>query len=193
MSAVFNINKLLGAKIILLSVSMFSLGVQAAQFGTIAVAGNACYGSTDLQPILDQTDRYEAPIRLKVYKKASLAFDRKTCNFRLPISVKAGEKIQVLDVSHDVRLSASKGSMAKSSLEVGLTSKKNEVKLTEVIAEDKLTSVKQTILQDGIVAESNCGQDVIVSGNLSLITQGQNKALGSVQNVVLTIKVVACE
>jgi len=177
---------ILGLMIVLPSYSM--------QLGDMVLGGNGCFGSAKLIQVGASADgRYALPIRAKINKKAGAAFERKTCNLRLPVSLSPNEKLQLVNLSQVVRLVAYKGAEVRTSLSMGVVGSSTiplnyEVKVTE---ED--SSIIENLKADGVVAESACGKNAMITGNLSLLVNGSSaQAFVSTGTALVTLKVVNC-
>lgn len=149
--------------------------------GKISVAGNGCYGDMQITPISGIEDRYELPIKVKLNKKAGSAFTRKTCNIRLPISLKSNEKLQVSDVSQAVQIN---GRDIKSTLNISVTGQKTK---------PLVATSSQMIKADGILVESKCGRDAMLTGNLNVLAFGAGDGSATTEAVQVTLKIVRCD
>lgn len=166
--------------------------VSAFELGTLAIGGTGCFGSAKLIPIDGQEGRYALPLRVRLNKKADVAFDRKSCNIRLPVSLNPNEQLQIVDLSQAVRVFAAKGSDVKSTLNLSVLGKKTNPLVLEVKATDDDSSVIQNVKAEGVVVESACGKDAMITGDLNILATGTAKALASTGTALLTLKVVTC-
>ena len=73
--------------------------VSAFELGKLALSGTGCFGGTRVVAIEGEAARYALPIRVRLNKKEDSAFDRRTCNMRLPVSLNANEKLQIWNLS----------------------------------------------------------------------------------------------
>ena len=165
---------------------------QAFQAGPLALSGSGCFGSQQLILVDSETSRYALPIRVRLNKKADSSFDRKTCNMRLPISLNAGEKLQIMDLSQSVRVIAAKGSDVKSNLNLSILGKKANPLIFNVTATEETINVIETVKTPGLIAESLCGKDAMITGDLNILATGTAKALASTGTALVTLKVVTC-
>lgn len=149
-------------------------------------------GAKQIKPVPEQPDRYEIPIQMKVEKKVAFALERKACQFRLPVKLERSEKIRISNYSYNLRVDAEKGSKIKSSLEVFLASKRGKPLITEIKALDKNEQMTKAVSFSEIVDESECGSDVIVAGNLSVVTMGIAKASVATDPLYITLQIVKC-
>ena len=97
--------------------------VSAFELGKLALSGTGCFGGTRVVAIEGEAARYALPIRVRLNKKEDSAFDRRTCNMRLPVSLNANEKLQIWNLSQTVRVIASKDAVVKSTLNFSLVGK----------------------------------------------------------------------
>lgn len=183
-------------KLFLLSF-LFVAVANAGSFGDLAISGTGCVAKSadakKIKPVAGQVDHYEIPLQLKVEKKLALALERKACNFRLPVKLEKTEKIVVSNYAYDIHLFAEKGSRIKSTLDVFLASKRGKPSLFEVKAIDKNEQMTKTISSESVAAESDCGKDAIVSGNLSVVATGVAKAAVDTDALFLTLQIVKCK
>lgn len=176
-----------------LSVLFGSLSVSAMQLGDLVIAGNGCFGSSKMVLVSAEEGRYALPIRAKLNKKSDSAFDRKTCNIRLPIALNQNEKLQLVNLSQVVRLVGYKGADVKSSLTMGLVGRVSKPLAFNLKITDEDISTAEILRADGVVAESDCGQSVMLTGNLSLLVNGSGtQAFVSTGAALITLKVVSC-
>lgn len=173
---------------IVLSASAYSM-----QLGDIVIGGNGCFGSGKMVSVGIGEGRYALPLRAKVNKKSGAAFDRKTCNLRLPVSLNPNEKIQLVNLSQVVRLVAYKGAEVKSSLTLGVAGQSATPLNYEIKITDEDASIVENLKSDGIIAESACGKSAMITGNLSLLVNGSSaQAFVSTGTALVTVKVVNC-
>ena len=172
---------------------LLSLQTAAAfELGKLALAGSGCFGGNHVVAIEGEASRYALPIRVRLNKKGDAVFDRKTCNMRLPVSLNAGEKLQILDLSQTVRVIADKDADVKSTLNFSLVGKKSNPLTFAVKAVDDRISVIDNLKSEGLLAESACGADTMVTGDLNILATGNAKALASTGTALVTLKVVTC-
>ena len=176
-----------------LLLTIFSVSAFSMQLGGVVLAGNGCFGSTKLIAVNSEQGRYALPLRAKANKKSTDAFARTTCNMRLPITVAANEKVQLINLSQVVRVVAFKGAQIKTNLNLGFVGK-NAPPLTydKSISEDEFSNI-ENLKSDGVLAESACGKNTMLTGNLSLIVSGSAaQAFVSTGTALLSLKVVRC-
>jgi len=179
--------------LIFLFLVLFSASSFSMELGDMIISGNGCFGSSKPVAVNKEEGRYALPIRAKVNKVAAAAFDRKSCNIRLPISLNTNERVQIINLSQVIRIIANRGTEVKSSLNVGLAGKANEPLTYETLVVNDDTSLIENLKADGIVAESGCGKDTMLTGNLSLIVNGNGaQAFVSTGTALLTLKIVNC-
>lgn len=163
------------------------------QLGDIVLGGNGCFGSSKIIAVNSAEGRYALPIRAKVNKKAGTGFDRKTCNLRIPVTLNANEKLQLVNLSQVVRLVAYKGAEVKTSLSMGVAGQSGAPLNYNVKITDEDSSIIENLKADGVVAESTCGKDAMITGNLSLLVNGSSaQAFVSTGTALVTLKVVNC-
>lgn len=161
----------------LVLISVMSQAASPVTDGKISIGGKGCFGSFVIKRVGNQSDRYELPIQVKLEKKTG-SFERKTCNMRLPVALNKNEKLQISDVSQQVKID---GPGAKSSLTISVTGKKSE----------PLVTTFSTVLKvNGILAESECGRDTMLTGDLNLFASENVSA--ETYPVQVTLKIVSC-
>ena len=163
------------------------------QLGALTLAGNGCFGSSNVITISGDEGRYAFPIRAKLNKKSDTSFDRKTCNLRLPIAVAPNEKVQLIDLSQVVRVVAYKGAQVKTNLNMGFAGKTTPPLSYNLDVSDDEISTAEILKSPGVLVESECGKDAMLTGNLSLLVNGTGaQAFVSTGTALLTLKVVSC-
>ncbi|MCC2678062.1 MAG: hypothetical protein K0R29_638 [Pseudobdellovibrio sp.] len=172
---------------------LFVLPAFSMQLGDLVIGGNGCFGSSKLIPVSNSDGRYALPIRAKINKKAGAAFERKTCNLRLPVSLNPNEKLQLINLSQVVRLVAYKGAEVKTSLSMGIVGSSSTPLNFDIKVTDEDSSVIENLKADGVIAESACGKNAMITGNLSLLVNGSSaQAFVSTGTALVTLKVVNC-
>jgi hypothetical protein len=165
----------------------------ALQLGELKLAGNGCFAASPLVTVSAEENRLAFPVRVRVNKKSETSFDRKTCNLRMPIKVGANQKVQLLNLSQVVRVVAYKGAEVKTNLIVGFVGRSSQPLTFEMKAVEDDTSSVQIMKADGLLAESECGRDAILTANLSGLVNGVGtQAFVSTGAALVTLKVVNC-
>ena len=178
--------------ILVFILSVFSVQAFSMELGTVSVAGTGCFGSTKLVPMKIEEGRYALPLRVRANKAADAAFDRKACSLRIPISVGPNEKLQLVNASQVVRVVGYKGSEIKTSLNLGFVGKASTPMNYQVsAAEDDISSV-EVVKYAQVLSESDCGKNVMLSGNLNALINGNAPAFVSTGAAIVTLKVVSC-
>ncbi len=149
--------------------------------GTIAISGNGCYGDMKIVSVAGEKNRYELPIKIILDKKSKTPFERKTCNMRLPLSFKSNRKIQVSDISQTVNID---GAGVKSTLNISVVGKKSKT---------LSTSTSKTLVSEGLVVESECGKDLILTGDLNVVAAGSEIVSAKTEPVQITLKIINCK
>jgi hypothetical protein len=180
-------------KLFLLIILTVSTSGFSMELGSITMGGNGCFGSGKLILVNQESGRYALPVRAKINKLNGPSFDRKTCNLRLPVSLGANEKLQITDLSQVVRVVGYKNAEIKTNLAVGFAGQS----LIPLTYETKLTGEDSTIIENvksgGVIAESGCGKDAMLTGNLSLLISGSSaQAFVSTGTALMTLKIVSC-
>lgn len=175
-----------------ISLLLLSSNAAAFELGKMVLAGSGCFGGSKVVAIEGEDSRYALPVRVRLNKKAESALDRKTCNMRLPVKLNSDEKLQILNLSQTVRVIASKDAEVKSTLNFSMVGKKANPLVFSVKASGDSVSVIENLKSEGLVAESACGTDTIITGDLNIIATGNAKALASTGTALVTLKVVNC-
>ncbi len=170
-----------------------AFSANAATFGALTIAGAGCTNKTsDLKIISQQDSLYALPLNLYVKKEAGTSLDRKACTASLLVTLASDEKLVVENVSQKVNTRVHAGGTAKAQLEVFLTGQKGEVLKAESVAADQYVSSRHHLSQDGAVAESSCGGEVIVRANASGVAMASAKVSIYHEDLKLNLKVVKC-
>ena len=148
--------------------------------GTIAVSGNGCYGDQKMVPAIGEKNRFELPVKVILDKKSKMPFERKTCNMRLPIKLRKNQKLQISDISQIVHMD---GKGTKSTLTVAVVGKK---------AQPLIATTSKTVTGAGVLLESDCERDVILTGDLNVVANGSEIVSVKTESVFVTLKIVKC-
>ena len=81
---------------------------------------------------------------------------------------------------------------ASAQVEVFLAGQEGQILKAEIEGKNKTVRSNQTLNDDGVVAESECGKDVIVRANSIAMMQGSAKARVQTEALVLSLRVVSC-
>lgn len=148
--------------------------------GTISISGNGCYGEQKLLPVDGERNHFELPVKVTLDKKSKTPFERKTCNMRLPIKLRKNQKLQISDVSQIVHMD---GKGIKSTLTVAVVGKK---------AKPLITTTSKTVTGEGVLLESDCERDVILTADLNVVASGSEIVSAKTEPVFVTLKIVKC-
>lgn len=170
----------------------FTATANAFELGKLALAGTGCFGGSKVVAVEGENSRYALPIRVRLNKKSDTSFDRKTCNMRLPVSLSANEKLQILNLSQTIRVIASKDTEVKSTLNLSLLGKKSIPLIYTFKATEDSVSVVENLKSEGLLTESGCGGDAMITGDLNILATGNAKALASTGTALVTLKVLTC-
>lgn len=177
----------------LLSIQLTTLNLQAIELGEAIIGGTGCYGQTHLT--LSEDGRLTLPIRARVNKKSDIAFDRKSCNIRIPVTGAPNEKLQLLDVAQVVRIVGYVGADIKSTLNVSLFGvRTSDLTLTVKAVENNISVVEVVRSENAkVLAESICGKDTMLTANLNILATGEARAFASTGATEVTLRVVNCD
>ena len=148
--------------------------------GIITVSGNGCYGDQKMVPVIGKKNRFELPVKVVLDKKSKTPFERKTCNMRLPIKLRKNQKLQISDVSQIVHMD---GKGIKSTLTVSVVGKKSK---------PLVATTSKTLMTEGILAESDCERDVILTADLNVVANGSDIVSAKTEAAFVTLKIVKC-
>jgi hypothetical protein len=172
-----------------------TVNASALEIGQLQLAGNGCVaptGAHDVGRIDGASDRYSIPIMLKEEKLSEASLARVSCVMALPISLAANEKLQILDVSQKVRLRAGASSSARFDLEVFLVGQEGTKLNAEINAQEKTVRSTRTLNEEGVLAESKCGDSVMVRANSSARLMGTSRVRVQSEALKLGLRIVAC-
>ncbi len=177
-----------------IAILLVSGAANAVNFGVPSVAGNGCSSTSSaiFTPIQDQPNRYSLNNQLMIIKKLSPAVVRKSCQFRLPVQLASNEKLVVSEVAQYVRLNTSKNTGVNTSLEIFLAGKRGTPLTSELKGDSSNSHVAMLLEAHGIVAESACGGEVILAGNVSASAVGIGRAVVSTSDVQLSLEIKGC-
>ena len=148
--------------------------------GTISVSGNGCYGDQKMVPVIGEKNRFELPIKVLLDKKSKIPFERKTCNMRLPIKLRKKQKLQISDISQIVHMD---GRGLRSTLTLSVVGKKTK---------PLIAATSTTLTSPGILTESDCDRDVILTADLNVTANGPDIVSAKTEPVFVTLKIVNC-
>jgi hypothetical protein len=116
-----------------------------------------------------------------------------TYNLRSPIKLAPNQKVQLVNLSQVVRIVTYKGAEVKTNLSFGFVGKSSQPLAFEMKASEDDTSTVEILKADGVLAESECGRDAILTGNLSGMFNGiGTRAFLSTGTALVTLKVLSC-
>lgn len=162
------------------------ISAQAITFGKLELAGKGCVNKTaELKTENEEDSLYSIAMNIKMNKKGSL--DRKTCNVTLPVTLEAGEKLLIQNVSQNVSAEVGAGGKAQAQIEVFLAGETSDVLKTEFTANGK-----KELTMNGTVSESACGGAVNVRANASAVAMGSGKVSLSQDELKLNLRVIKC-
>jgi len=169
------------------------LNLKALELGEPIMGGNGCISLG--KAILSEGGVLKVPLGLRLVKQKDTAFDRKTCNFRLPISLNANEKLQILDASQSVRILTKAGAQVKSTLNISLVGHSTKDLSISSGLPDKNTSAVEILKSEKgeILAETECGQSAMLAGNHNILATGAARSFTSTGSARITLKIVSCE
>lgn len=172
---------------------VISSAALAIELGPVAIGGTGCFGTQKVMTLDEAEGSYALPLRVRLNKNTNAVIDRKSCQVRIPVKLDANKKLQISDLSQSVRLLLNEGASAKSNLEVSVIGQRAEPLKLEASALEGSRSIFEVLKRPGLVAESKCGQDTIITGNLNIIASGEAKSFSSTGSLILKLKIVDCE
>lgn len=178
---------------IIFTVLTISITSMALELGEVSIGGTGCFGTSRLIKLNGTEGSYVAPLRVRLNKTSTAAFERKSCQIRIPVKLNANEKLQISDVSQSVRMLLNKNVAAQTSLEVSVVGQRVEALKSVATASDRNQTITDVVKNQGLVVESACGKDTIITGNLNALVTGEAKAFVSTGSLNLKINVVSCE
>lgn len=174
--------------IMIISVVMTSQ-VYAFKPGKINLSGTGC-ASSEVEMKAESSSLYKVPMEISFSKDSPSVLVRKQCQFSWPIQLNPKEKLQILNVSQTVQVSAFEGANVKASLSVsvvgGEKSKIADIEVKDAVAPEKVFK------QDGVVFETKCGKDIILRGLSSAFIQGTGRGTVRTKELSFEVKGVSC-
>lgn len=175
-----------------LSVAM----AQALQFGELKIAGNACDAETGVQELVKVEDseiRYLIPLSLYLRKDQGKSLARANCTFSLPVKAAAGMKVIAANSAQLISLRAAANSNLKVELELFKSGSSNEKVNMELVTEDHSDVAADILRKPDLIAQSECGGQMILRGNLSTVMRGQGSSRVYARDLELDILAVPCD
>lgn len=161
-----------------------------AQIGQPVFSGQGCSGSKTF--VSDKLNHYVIGVHVAVAKMIAPTISRKSCAFRLPVKLKANEKLIIADVQHDVKLSAGRGVHIKSNLDFFLVGQKSQSLSAQAKGVVDSVEVSESVKSTGPAIESVCGNDAIIAGNVSVSIAGAGRGTASTSPIAATLKISSC-
>lgn len=180
--------------VLLLMSFILSSTALALELGEMITAGAGCFGSGKVIEISGAPGRYALPIRVRINKASETAFDRKSCQIRIPVTLNPNEKLQIKDLSQVIRVISQSPVLVKSNLMMGFVGRAGKPLTADIQTTTEENAYIENLRSEGIVAESSCGQSTMLTGNMNIIVQGQGaQAFASTGAALLSLQVVSCQ
>lgn len=167
-------------------------GLTQAKVGNPVFSDNCSGGKVTVLEPINGKGRYKLESQLSLAKMNLPVVSRKSCGFRMPIKLKEKEKLVVSEVEQDVRLTAGPGVESKSNLEIFIAGQKSVPLQLNLKGLDRTKQLSQKLKSEGVVAESSCGNDVILAGNFAASVIGSGKGTVRMFPVFVTMEIVSC-
>lgn len=151
--------------------SIISFNSNAYKLGSFNRVGTGCSGESKL---IEDKDNLKIPLFLSINtpnQSLERAFERKTCQFTLPIQLEKNEKLQLVDISQKIKLIAPKGYSIKSELSAYFVGSKFK---TPLVLEVQDSEKNETLKSKNLDMVSDCGKDVILKGSLNAFVKKQS-------------------
>ena len=171
---------------------LFNCDVAQAGLGLPTFSGEDCSGSQKLELLKGFENRFRLGLQLDFIKKNSVGLVRKKCAFRMPVKLGPKEKLVIKNIEQDIQFNGGRAAAVKSSLEFFLVGKTSKPLVAELRGLDAVQNISKKLQVDGILAESKCGQDAIVAGNLSAVITGLGQATVMYSPVLVSLEVIRC-
>jgi hypothetical protein len=149
------------------------------------VRGNGCEIEVKIEK---SQNTYVFPLNISLNKLNSAAFERKTCNLRLPIKLAANQKLIVSEALQNLEIKSAKGTKVKANLKIAIVGQKYK----EMSLESESEENKQ-LIASGLVAESACGKDAMLTADISVFASGSQAARVKLGALSIDLKVVNCK
>lgn len=177
-------------KLILFIFLVFAGTKGQTQIGQPVFSGLGCSGNKAF--VSDKLDHYIIGLQVAVAKMIAPSISRKSCAFRLPVKLKANEKLIISDVQHDVKLSAGPGVQIKSNLDFFIVGQKSQPLTAQASGNNETVDVSETVKSTGPATASTCGKDMIIAGNVSVSVVGTGRGTATTSPVAATLKISSC-
>ena len=160
--------------------------------GEGTIAGDSC---KDLYVIETggTEDTIQISLRSSVRKWTDKQLERGSCNFAIPIRVAKGHRLIIKDLVAFGKVDLSKGTTSKHNLEIFASGSQGEILKREEGSSTKRVRKNIQIRRDGNLLVTQCGADINLRGNSSILLQGDAKASAGLSLVVLGFEVEKCQ
>ena len=151
--------------------SIISIKGHTYKLGSFNRVGTGCSGESKF---IEDKDNLKIPLFLSINtpnQSLERAFERKTCQFTLPIQLEKNEKLQLVDISQKIKLIAPKGYSIKSELSAYFVGSKFK---TPLVLEVQDSEKNETLKSKNLDMVSDCGKDVILKGSLNAFVKKQS-------------------
>lgn len=179
---------------VLIALGTFSAEAQALE--SVTIGGTGCVAVADnqsIKPINGQKNIYQIPISIIANKKAGVTIDRKVCSFRIPVSVGPHEKVILFDAKQRLKTvvnAKTKMEWSQSLTFVGNSSANQVIK--QIAAKSTPVKFDKVLLRKGLIAESQCGQQAMISGSSTILTTGPSAANSIAGDLEIGIDILPC-
>ncbi len=163
------------------------ISAKAVTFGKLELAGKGCANKTaELVKVSEEDSTYSIALNIKINKTKG-SMERKACNATLPVTLEAGEKLLIENISQNTSAEVARGGSAQAQIEVFIAGEINDVLKTEYHSNGK-----KQLTMNGVVSESDCGGAVNVRANASAVALGSGKITLNQEDLKLNLRVIKC-
>lgn len=166
------------------------------QFGDLQIAGHACDAESGIQPLqkVEGSEiRYKLPTSIYLRKDSSKSLLRGSCTFALPVTAAPGMKVIAANAEQLVSLRAEAKSNIKVELELFKSGSIGEKLVKELLTQEKSGASAEILRHVDLIAESECGGEIILRGNLSATLLGSGSSRAYARHLEMDILAVPCE
>lgn len=170
----------------------FSAQAQSGiSIGDGTVAGNACK-SVNVVETGGTEDTLQISLRAWTYKSSSAELERGSCSFAVPIRVAKGHRLIIRDLVAFGKVDLSAGARSTHQLEIFAAGSQGEILKRVEGSSTKRVKKNIQLRRDGELLVTECGADINLRGNASILLQGNARASGGLSLIVLGVEVERC-
>lgn len=185
--------KLLVKSMALLLIASTAHAQSQYKLGVVSFAGTSCQvDDGDSINASIQNGRLRIPLTTTIRKPSGESIERGTCQFSMPVQLPAGYRLVLSDLSVAGDLSLAAGARSRASAEIFQAGTQNEILESIDYASQSRLNKSILLRQNGEVLVSDCGAQMILRGNASLMLQGEGRSSGALYSMRMKARLESC-